>query len=204
MKKIIFVIVSVLLILSLFFNFVFFYILRYDWDWEKDKLQDKTRILYYLTNDVRLDVINDKQLENMSASNGILNKVDSLKTASNDTLTIIQEELVAMSGGYLFNGNYVNPKAKTYVKRYFYEENFYRPYAYKEVDSLLSNYIANYERLTNLKSELNAIPVMLSGYKRNSVSDIFYDLTLSESMIAISLIQTKIEIDFNNYMHNMK
>jgi hypothetical protein len=65
------------------------------------------------------------------------------------------------------------------------------------VDSLLSNYFKNYRKLSGLDSRIDAISVILSHYNRDSVSSIFYDLTLSEAVIAVSLIKSK--IDFNDY-----
>ena len=201
MKKIVFVIISVLLILSLIVNFGLFYILRFNWDWDKERLQEKTRILYYLTNDELFALLNDKQLDNVNKSEPLLNKIDSLKTSTNDVLKEIQDELITFCGGLNYDGNYANPNAKTYVNKYFFQENSYRSNAYKDIDSLLNNYALAYEKLTGLESRLTAIPNILEYYKRDRISAIFYDMTLSEAEIALSLIKGKIELDFNEFLH---
>ena len=201
MKKIVLVVISILLVLSLVVNFGLFYILRFNWDWDKDRLKEKTRILYYLTNDELFTLLNDKQLDKVTKSGPILNKIDSLKTSTNNVLKSIQEELITFCGGLTYDGNYVNPKAKTYVDKYFFRENSYRSNAYEDIDSLLTTYVVTYEKLTGLESRITTIPNILEDYDRDRISFIFYDMTLSEAEIALSLIKGKIEMDFNEFLH---
>jgi hypothetical protein len=50
MKKLIFVIVSTLLVISILVNFSFYNIIKFQWDWDKEKLQEKTILIHYLDN----------------------------------------------------------------------------------------------------------------------------------------------------------
>jgi hypothetical protein len=129
-----------------------------------------------------------------------LDKVDSLRFNTTNALNNIKNELVGFTGGFNENGQFMNPKSKSYISRYFYNNNHLRPYGYKNFDHILLTYSNNFKEISGIESSVNRVNEILGYYNRALPSEVFYNMTLSESIVTIDLIKTKIELDFYEFL----
>lgn len=196
MKKLIFVIVSTLLIISILVNAAFYYVLYYQWDWDKETLQEKTILIHYLDNSKILKELNSHQLKKRISKPNYLVEIDSLRINTSNALNNIRNELVEFTGGLSEKGQFTNPKSKSYIESYFYKDNHLRPFGHKNFDNILLTYSNNIKETSGVESNIDGIIKILGYYNRSLPSEVFYDMTLSEAVLTIDLIKTKIELDF--------
>ena len=203
MKKLFIVLGSVLLVVSLLINVISIYVVRYEYDWDKELLQSKKTGVYNLRNSEILQLI-DKSNQNSPSPDQNSIKMDSVKSITQKFLKEIEEELISISGGFLQDGTIYNPSEKMAMDHYFNDDNYYRPMASKDFQKYIKGYITTHKKVTGNSSFLEAIPIIYSTIEEDSYYKIFNNLTVSESLIILDLIGTKIEMDYYMYIEEIE
>lgn len=200
MKNFVLIALSALLVFSILIIFSLFQILYYQWDWDKEKLQRKTFLIAYLDGSEYLKDLNSRRLNTFNFADEKLAKIDSLRAMTYLELNKIKYDLIEITGGLNEKSQYMNPKSKSYINSYFFEDNKKRPYAHQNFDKLITNYLDHYKEISGLDSNLN-LPIKILGYyDRPLPSLVFLGMTLSESIVTIDLLKTRIEIDFQELL----
>lgn len=111
-------------------------------------------------------------------------------------LALIQNEITEITGGYDPNtGMFIRPFAVLYVNGYFYYDNPKRSFAINFFNETMDSYLIYIDK-NNIESPL---PQLIDSYRKN-YPPLFEDMSLVESMAAIDLIASQIQIDKYNFI----
>lgn len=196
MKTTIIIILTVLLALSIIVNIAAYYAIRADYDVDKEELRRKTSMMYWISSDHHFHQLSDTLITNFDIEGSQLDSLNDLVRRTQNRIVDIENRLIETSGGFNVNGEFVNPRSKIRVSKYFFSSNNVKTEGQRRIDELISDYLEGYHRLTTGKdSHIEDLYRIYQFDKNESFAIVFQHLTLSESLSVLRELRTRVELD---------